>query len=540
MESFRIKSAIFKLSCLIFFINTGFLSFSGFSQKSPVVVGKEVITPQLIQDYVDFLASDSLKGRNTPSPGLDSAAVYLAGNFRRFGLQPLNGTYFQELDYCIMHLGNGNHLFIKSNEKTQEFAIKTDYVPYEMTADREVSGEVVFAGYGITAPEYNYDDYQKIDARGKIVLIMRQEPGQTDTTSSLFLGSELSKYANLKEKIKNAMAHGAVGMIVVNGPLNFNSLRPRGYPWPSLSKVLPQDALPLQHCGSPEKKIPIVHAGEMVIRALLFSVDSLKHLQKRIDLTHEPLSFPLTGKMATLKTSVSETAMGGKNVFGYLEGNDPLLKRELLVVGAHYDHVGYMEHHKADTDYIYNGADDNASGTSGVLATAKAFSMMGMKPKRSVLFILFAGEEKGLLGSSTYTRKPLFPLEETVCMINLDMISRNSPDTLYLIGKQQSPELAEIIIGENKNTGFILVDENKGEMSGGSDHYNFFRKGIPVMFFFTNLHDDYHEVTDNPDSIDALKASKVAQLVFLASWRIANDNQRYKIMKTEEKASSTE
>jgi len=528
------------LTSFFFPIILVFISSSVFSQKSAQQAGNEVITPRLLQDYINFLASDSLKGRNTPSPGLDSAAEYLARNFRELGLKPLNGTFFQDLDYCIIHLGKENILTIKSPGKNREFALKTEFIPYEITADREVAGEVVFAGYGITAPEYDYDDYRNIDATGKIVLVLRQEPGQTDTASTLFMGKELSKYANLKEKMKNAINHGAVGMVVVNGPLHFNSFRPRGYPWPSLSKTLPQDALPMQYCGSTVEKIPIVHAGEEVIKTLFLSLDSLKRVQQRIEFSHQPCSYPLAGKMATLKTSVNEIAMGGRNVYGYLEGEDPLLKNELLVIGAHYDHVGYMEKHKADADYIFNGADDNASGTGGVLATAKAFCAMGTKPRRSVLFILFAGEEKGLLGSATYTRNPLFPLEQTVGMLNLDMISRNSPDSLYLIGQQQSPDMAKIVVEENKNTGFILVDENHGEMGRGSDHYNFYRKGVPVIFFFTNLHDDYHEVTDNPDRIDAEKAAKVARLVFLSAWRMANESQRYNMISSEEKEHSGE
>ena len=169
-----------------------------------------------------------------------------------------------------------------------------------------------------------------------------------------------------------------------------------------------------------------------------------------------------------------------------------------------------------------------------MLAVAKAFASMPVHPARSMIFIAFAGEEKGLLGSITYVRNPLWPLNKTAAMFDLDMISRNSPDSLEIIGAKQNPGLVKIIRKQNKNTGFILAESKSKQMDGGSDHYTFFKKGIPDIFFFTGLHKDYHQVTDSPDKINAEKAARVARLAFLSAWTVANEHRYYKIVKSKD------
>lgn len=495
-------------------------------------IGLSQITPELLKRNIDFLASDSLKGRDTPSPGLDSASEYIARSFRDMGLMPVNGSYFQYFSLCYKSLGEDNHLMVFQNGKESNYQIKTNFMPFEITGDNDVEGELVFAGYGITAPEFQYDDYKNIDIKGKIVLVFRHEPKENDSSAKVFNGKEATKYSNLKEKVKNAKAHGAIGMLVVTEPLNYKSIRPRGFPWPSLSKNLPKDALPIGFCIDKKDSIPIVHVGEEVIKGLFGRLDSLKSLQHLIDSTLSPKSFILLQTRVSLKTSVkTKEKYSTKNVVGFLEGSDPSLQKQVVVIGAHYDHIGFLKEHKADTDYIYNGADDNASGASGVMAIAKAMSSMKIKPKRSLLFILFAGEEKGLFGSGYYVKDPLFPLKNTVAMLNLDMISRNSPDSLEIIGARQCPDLERIIKKENRETDFILLPKR---MSGGSDHWNFYKKDIPSIFFFTGLHKDYHKVSDNPDKIDAQKAARVSRLAFLAAWYIANDNHLYQVVQIKE------
>ena len=447
--------------------------------------GLAQITAELLKKNIDFLASDSLKGRDTPSPGLDSAAVFIARSFRDMGMTPVNGSYFQTFSVCYKNLEDDNHLIVSRDGRESIYEIKTDFIPFDISGDNNVKGELVFAGYGITAPEFQYDDYKDLDVNGKIVLVFRHEPRENDSSCRMFNGNEATKYSNLKEKVKNAHDHGAIGMLVVTEPLNNKYIRPRGFPWPLLSKNLPIDAMPLELCINKNDSIPVVHVGEELIKGIFGSLDSLKALQQLIDSTLSPHSFGLSLTKVSLKTSVKTIEKySTKNVVGFLEGADPALNEQIVVIGAHYDHVGVLKKPKPDADSIYNGADDNASGTSGVMAIAKGLSSMKSKPKRSILFILFAGEEKGLFGSSYYVKEPLFPLKNTVAMLNLDMIGRNSPDSLEIIGAIQCPEIAKIIAKENKETDFVLLFR---KMDGGSDHWNFYKNDIPGIFLWKKV-----------------------------------------------------
>ncbi|MEI7490467.1 MAG: M28 family peptidase [Bacteroidota bacterium] len=489
--------------------------------------GKKLITPEFFSRHLNYLASDSMKGRNTPSPQLDSAAAYIARNFRDWGIQPWNGSYFQEVPICKDELGDSNELAILRNGASFELNIKSDYVPYDFSSPASVTASVVFAGYGITAPEYNYDDYKGIDAKGKIVVIFRNEP-QKDDSNSVFNGKEETKYISLKEKMRNAVKHGVAGMLIVNGPLQYSSVKARGYPWPSLTKIIPRDAVPMHLCIDSEDQIPAMHIGEEVVRLLFGSVDSLKHLEARIEKDLSCVSYDLPGTKVSMHANIITTIFHANNVVGYIQGSDPVLNKQLVIIGAHYDHVGCKKEHKEGEDYIFNGADDNASGTSGVMSVAHAFSMLKEKPKRSMMFILFAGEEKGLYGSRYYTTHPLHPMASTVAMLNLDMISRNSPDSLYLEGAKQSPDITEIIRKENKKTKFTLVVKDS-EFLGGSDHYYFYKHNVPFIFYFTGLHKDYHKVSDNPDKSDCHKAARVSRLVFYTAGKISNEGVRYSI-----------
>ncbi|MFZ4523676.1 MAG: M28 family peptidase [Bacteroidales bacterium] len=495
---------------------------------------RAVITPYFMKQTINYLASDSMKGRATPSPELETAGNYIAGQFESFGLKPLNNSYFQDLAYCWFDLGSDNFLSVVKGLDTKNFLLKDDFIPYDLSGSKPAESEVVFAGYGITAPEYGYDDYKDLEVKGKIVVILRQEPGQTDSTLKVFEGTKLTHYSGLKEKQKMAQDHGVAALMVISGPLQYNTIKPTGFSWPALSKFLSKDALPMDFCNRAEEVIPMVQVGESVVIELFGSVDSLKRIQQHIEKTMQPVSFRITGKIWALNISLVGTPVGGRNVIAFLEGSDPKLKDEVVVIGGHYDHIGFIREHKADTDYIYNGADDNASGTSGVLAVARAFASMAESPKRSVLFMAFAGEEKGLLGSATYVKRPLWPLEKTVAMINLDMIGRNDPDSLELVGARQNPGLVKVVRKQNREIGFRLAESKEDHMDGGSDHASFFGKGIPAIFLFAGLHPDYHEVTDNPNRINSEKAARVARLAFLTAWRIANESNHYKIV-TEKK-----
>jgi len=517
---------------ILFFSALFIFSVSGYSGSGiSSGQGKKLINPGFLCQQINYLASDSMMGRNTPSRQLDSAAAYIAANFRAWGIQPWNGSYFQEFPICMKQLGDTNDLTIIHPGGTIGMKLKSDYVPYDFSASNPVTGPVVFAGYGITAPEYKYDDYQGMDAKGKIVLVFKNEP-QRDDSNSVFKGTTDTKYVSLKVKMKNAIAHGAIGMLVVNGPLQYSSVKARGYPWPSLSKVIPKDAVPWELCMDNDDQIPAIHIGEEVIRQLLGNLDSLKYLQEKIDKNLTPVSFLIPGTNVRMHANILTDIRTVKNVIGYLPGTDPVLSKQMLIIGAHYDHVGYLKEHKEGEDFIFNGADDNASGTSGVMAVAHAFSQMKKKSRRSILFMCFAGEEKGLFGSRYYTTHPLYPLAATVAMLNMDMISRNDPDSLYLEGALQSPDITQIFQEENKKTKFTLVVK-QNEFLGGSDHYNFYKHNVPFAYAFTGLHKDYHQVGDNPDKADCEKAAKVSRLVLFSAYRIANEDQRYCIVPLE-------
>lgn len=487
------------------------------------------ITPELMKEYVGFLASDALSGRNTPGPGLDTAAAYIARTFRANNVAPLNGSYFQPFYLCKTDLDTGCYLHIVKEGITTDIPLKTGFIPYYLSNSKAFTGELAFAGYGITAPEYHYDDYAGTDVKNKAVLVFRHEPCDNDS-GSFFEGPEPTEYSGVNSKRKTAEQNGAGALLVVSEPGAYPSLKPRGYIWPSLSKSFPSDAAPYTLCDTENKDIPAIQIGAEAIKSIFGSIDSLYSIQKNIDKNHSPCPLQLPGIKIGLKINARNNERQVVNVVGYLEGSDPVLKNEIVVIGAHYDHVGVKEVHKPGEDYIYNGADDNASGTSGVMALARAFAMSKEKPKRSILFLLFAGEEKGLYGSDFYTGHPLLPLENTVAMLNLDMIGRNSPKSLYLVGASASTDIAAITRKENKKTGFKLIDDNS-EM-GGSDHYNFFKKGIPFMFYFTGLHKDYHQVGDNPDKVDYEKAARVTRLVYLTAWHIANENKHYSLIST--------
>ena len=239
--------------------------------------------------------------------------------------------------------------------------------------------------------------------------------------------------------MQNAIDHGAVGIMFMNGPANYTSLKPRGYAWPSLSKIIPRDATPFQLYNEDEKSIPAMHVGEEMMKLAFGSADSLKHIQEGIDRDLNPRSFDIPGMTVTMHANLLKNMYYSQNVVGYIEGRDPGLNKEVVIIGAHYDHVGMDRSAKPGEDSVFNGADDNASGTSGVIANARAFSRLKEKPERSVVFILFAGEEKGLFGSKWYINHPLFPLKNTVAMLNMDMISMNGSDTLYLVGLHSTP-----------------------------------------------------------------------------------------------------
>jgi len=488
------------------------------AQQGPWSEGLEWISGEELYHHLAVLAHDSMRGRDTPSPELQKAAAYIASEFRRSGLlPPRDSSYFQHFSVCWTHLGEPNRLSFQFDHGQWECALKEDFVPLSISSSGVVEGELVFVGYGITAPEYGYDDYQGLDVRGKVVLAFTHEPRERDSTD-VFLGPQPTDHSKPLEKMLNAIDHGAIGLILANDPLHHVARRPPNV-WPSLMRRSVGETVPLQLQESEERLVG-VHVGRPVL-------DSLFHLlgkdpvtvQRTIDSTLRPSSFPLPVKVR-IQVSLRQDAQQVCNVVGLLPGSDAVLKNQLVVIGAHYDHVGVRH----DT-VIYNGADDNASGTAGVITLAKAFGRNKVHPKRSLLFITFAGEEKGLFGSRYYTSNPLFPLDSTVAMINLDMISRNDTNQVSVAGSSVSPELFAMVQEANNAVG-MEINTMADQYFRQSDHYSFYRKRIPVLFFNSLDHEDLHKPTDDPEKAIPEKMARITRLVYLTAWKVAESPVR--------------
>ena len=428
-----------------------------------------------------------------------------------------HNSYFQITSRS--DLDTGNVLELRSGGTTQTFTIKTDFIPYEITTAGNVTAEIVFVGYGITAPEYKYDDYEGIDVAGKIVIALSHEPRRNDTTSTFFEGKKLTRFGQTRHKVENAAKHGAKAILIATEPLTSKNLKPQGFPWPALNENVSPDALPLTLVDTKKQRIPALNIGEDVVRALLGTEDSLRSLESAIDIAAKPHSFPLEGKRTLhVLTRLKGGDITVKNVVGMIEGSETA--NEYVIMGAHYDHVGILKGAKPDEDSIYNGADDNASGTTGLIEIARAFSN-SPKPKRSILFIAFSGEEKGLFGSRAYVANPLVPNDEAVTMLNMDMIGRNDPDSLSIGGNTRCPELTKINEEENLKVGFTLAYDIE-HFFFRSDQASFAMERIPVLFYFTGDHADYHKVSDSPDKINFDKLVRVSRLIYRTAWRVAN------------------
>ena len=508
----RVRSTIVAILCIIFVLVNPI-----FGQSIPPK-GLESITAPEMKNHVIYLASDQMRGRDTPSPELDSCASYIAGAFDSYGLLPVSEDtlFYQHFNLLQARLSEPNTLSILGEEETG-YVLKDDFVPLHTTANGSVTAPLVFAGYGITAPEYGYDDYDGIDAEGSTVLIFTGEPHEKNS-SDVFEGLSNTEHAKIHNKVQNAIDHGAVGLLLVSSPIRRFRRPPN--PWPSLMRHAIANAVPLTLESRRGKRIVCVRIGKQLADDIIAgSGHSIESLHSAIDSTLNPQSFKIVGKNISMETQLTADQIPTQNVVGLWEGSDPVLKEEVVIIGAHYDHVGVRN----DT-LIFNGADDNASGTAGVMEIAQAFSESTHRPKRSVLFITFAGEEKGLFGSRFYTDSPLFPSSRTVAMLNMDMISRNAPDSVGIIGAETSTFLKDANEKANENIG-MKMEYGPDEYFMRSDHYPFYQEGIPVLFYFTGPTPDYHQPTDDPDKVLPEKMARIARLVFSTAWIVADSKE---------------
>ena len=469
---------------------------------------------------VKYLASPAMKGRGSGSPELTQAANYIAEQFKKIGLEPLNNTYFQPFEAVVgAEMGRNNELALGGTTR-RSYRLRQDFLPLSFSAAAEKSAGVAFVGYGITAAEYNYDDYAGIDVNGKVVLVLRHEP-QEENDQSVFRGRQITRHAGLVNKAINARNHGAAALVLVNDPVPHSD-----------DRLIPFGRID----GPSDLGIPVLQvkqsvAGEWMRRANR----SLEDVQKAIDSDLSNQSFLLPADVELkIRTEVSQKKSILRNVIGFLPGTDPALREQVIVIGAHYDHLGLGEEDSLSPSavgQIHHGADDNASGTAGMMELARFFSEPENRLRHSMLFMGFSGEEVGLLGSAHYVEAPLIPPERTIAMINLDMIGRVSRNRLYVGGVGTSPQFRQWIQEENQAGGFQLDFSDSGY--GASDHMSFVRRDIPVLFFFSGLHADYHKPTDTWDKQQPEETAKVLTLVSRVAKRIDATNERLAFVRVE-------
>ncbi len=480
------------------------------AREAAVEKALTAITPEGTMEHVKFLASDDLKGREAGTPEGRRAADYVAARFRSAGLEPCGeqGTFFQAVKISgETQPGPDSTVSLLAGAGERVLVPGTDFRPLGLAANPEGAGILVFAGYGITAPEAGYDDYAGLDVAGRVVLILASVPKEADP-SAPFAGRLRYAHGGIARKAKNAAEHGAAGFVLVSGPA---------------TKEIEGDIL----TGIPFKApIPGVQVTRRAATDLCAAAGhDLRAAQEAIENTGKPASFSVSARVRLRATTVDANTLA-HNVIGRLPGRDAAAASEVVVLGGHYDHVGIGTFGSRTNarGQIHNGADDNASGISGVMAIAEAVSAAGLRPRRTILFLGFAAEEKGLLGSAFYCRQPVVPLAQTVAMVNLDMIGRGQNRWCAVNGVGTSPGFREMMERLNRRAGLEAVYFDGGRAP--SDNDSFYMRGIPILMLFTGLHEDYHTPTDDWEKVEADTLARSARLAFLATWEIAEMPQR--------------
>jgi len=492
--------------------------------------GQRTIRARNLRATVTVLTADSLEGRESTYPGQRKAARYLAARFRSLGLRPGGDDgYLQKIPLQRLRPARRQSAVAYAGRDTTRLHSAADYFCASrwLSGDTTLTAPVVFAGYGIDLPRYHYVDYDSLNVRGKWVLLMDGMPDQR--TAPAVRRRAFEQRSGLNVKYWVAHNHGAAGVLIAPDVARAAGPPEEVSEWASIRPAATHPRI-LAGDAQPNPRMPVLYLTEHAADRLLQSVHrSVRTAQAVIDSLGAPLSTALPDTFrADLRVRVEQVS--GQNVVGILAGRDSSLGQEYLAVTAHYDHLGI----RSDGTW-YPGADDNASGTAGVLAIARAFVENGTLPRRAVAFVLFDGEEAGLLGSRYFTGHPPLPLERCVADINLDMIGRNAPDSVYVIGPDMvSRDLDDITRVAAWYVPDMFLDyrydspNDPQRIYYRSDHYSFASHDIPAFTFFSGFHPDYHQPTDTSDKLWWPKMEKVAQVAYLTAWGTANHPQPLK------------
>jgi Zn-dependent M28 family amino/carboxypeptidase len=528
-------------NCLIITCLLNISTLYVYSQKA--VTGTKTITSSDLESHVSFLASPFLKGRLNGGEELEIAGQYLATQAKLIGLKPANGnSYFQP--YTIIEKLIDPVKTTVQVITGQKDTLKSSLPLYQLLpsgpSDFTIDGDVLFAGYGLKIDKYNYNDFEGVSPEGKILLVMDRAPTSADGKRFLFEGTPWSSFMGIQAKLSTLLFSKAKGILVVVDPKSGFRSFDEQYPgisreYSSSKSLKGENPMIMDFPGMP--KIIFIHRS---IADELFkgTGHSLEEIQQTIDSELKPHSFQITGKKIFInEVSISKEKVLN-NVAGFIEGRDPEIKNEVVIFSSHYDHIG--EH----GGIINTGADDDASGCAALLSMAEAFQSLEQKPLRSILFLWFSGEEIGLYGSKSYVDNPLFPLKNTIVDLNMDMIGRvrgvadstsdtpvSGPDTVFVITDNQSKDLLDIANEIDKKS-LLSFDyslsgkDNPLHLFQRSDHFNFVKNDIPVVFFTTGLHADYHTPQDVIEKVDFKKMELITKTMYEIGFTIANKKNR--------------
>jgi Zn-dependent M28 family amino/carboxypeptidase len=501
----------------------------------------EGVTAKQLSDYLYFVASDEMEGRDTPSRGLDTVAKFIGMNLSKWGFKPAgdNGTFFQKI---ALRSTDTNTETTKLQIGSATYKVMDDFL--RLSGNRSVEAPLVFAHHGWMVKSKNIDAYKGIDVTGKIVVVYGPGPLRFSGTSmpagvtqADLTGTRGTDWADSVTYARNS---GAKGVIVIASPENrtvamWNSLRD----FLSRPNAYPEKMLPPEPAGASD--FPVMLVSERVGDAIFAGESATKDSANAFAMT----------KSASMHANAPAVTKWTQNVVALWEGSDPKLKSEMVAIGAHYDHIGITPNVNGP-DKINNGADDDGSGTVAVLAIAEALSKAPQRPKRSVLFVWHCGEEKGLWGSEYFNKYPTIDIKQVVAQLNVDMIGRSkkpgnvdpkdkdliAEGGMYVIGKDMmSSKLGSVVDGVNK--GYLNLTYNTryddpkdtNRFFFRSDHANYAANGIPVAFWFNGPHVDYHQVGDEPEKIDYVNMEKVARTIYLTLTKLADLNERPKVDK---------